>query len=60
VTLLFCVIDTLQLPVPLQLPDQPAKVYPVDGDALIVCVLLVEYQPLLMLAVPPEPTLTVR
>jgi hypothetical protein len=35
-------------------------VYPVDGDALIVCVLLVEYQPLLMLAVPPEPTLTVR
>ena len=36
VTLLAWVIDTTQLPVPEQAPDQPANVDPAEGDAVNV------------------------
>ena len=36
VTLLAVVIDTVHEPVPVQAPDQPVKVEPVDGDAVRV------------------------
>ena len=33
VTLLAAVIETVQAPVPEQAPDQPVKLYPVEGEA---------------------------